>query len=82
MATVGSDVHVQSAVDEEHHLRRQSILSAEKLVDLPRLDVGVDPTLTPLGKDRDVLMRFVAIDLPLHAALAGVAVRDHTPESS
>ena len=78
MATLGSEVPVQSAVDEQHHLRRQSILFAEKLVDSPRLDVGVDPALTPLGKDREVLIRFVAIDLLFVAAVAGVAVLDHT----
>lgn len=78
MATAGSDVPVQSAVDEQHHLRRQSIVFAEQLVDSPRLDVGVDPTLTPLGKDRELLIRFAAIDLLLAAAVAEVAVLDHT----
>jgi hypothetical protein len=85
MPTIGLDVPVQSAVDEQHHLRRQPIPFAEKLVDSPRLDVGLDPTptplgkdrevgvdpaLTPLGKDREVLIRFLAIDL-LAAAWPG-----------
>lgn len=78
MARLGKTVPDESAVEVTHHVREQSILLAERLVDSPRLDAGVDPTLTPLGKDREVLVRFVMIDLLVTGALAGAALLDHT----
>jgi hypothetical protein len=78
MATLDPDVPAQPSAGDPHHLRRQSILLAEKLIDSPRLDADVDPELTPLGKDREVLIRFAAIDVLLAAALAGAAVLDRT----
>jgi hypothetical protein len=76
MGTHGPDATVQPTDDEPHHFRRQSVLLAERLVDSPRLDADVDSALTPLGRDRGVLVRFAAIDVLLAAAVAGAATLD------